>query len=148
MPYFVSLLRRLTVLFVLFPLLVVAQASRAADAVPQTDPNAETLVTRTYLPLIFTTNDSLQAASENQTRLLQQLLPEDARRGLVYKGLEIDSTGRCGELFKLSGSNYCTHGPDMAPPGVDVQQDQPQVTNKENDQVVASVTCDGNGNRP
>ena len=145
MTYFVSLLRRLTVLFVLFPLVLVAQASNAADAVPQTDPNAETLVTRTYLPLVFTTNDNGQAASENQTRLLQQLLPEDARRGLVYKGLEIDPTGRCGELFKLSGSNYCTHGPDMAPPGVDVQQDQPQVTNKENDQVVASVTCDGNG---
>jgi len=145
MSYFVSLLRRLTILLFLLPMLMVTQASNAADALPQTDPNTETLVPRVYLPIIVAGNDNLQASSENQTRLLQQLLPEDARRGLVYKGLEIDTTGQCGGLFRLSGSNYCTHGPDMAPPGVDVQLDQPRMTTKENDQVVASVTCDGDG---
>jgi hypothetical protein len=48
---------------------------------------------------------------------------DDAARGLVYRGLDRpDADSACVSGFELdSGNNRCTHGPDPAPPGVDVR---------------------------
>ena len=53
---------------------------------------------------------------------------DDARRGLVHRGLRTpDGTGPCRRGFELgpTGSGRCSHGPDPAPPGVDVRQARP-----------------------
>jgi len=46
-----------------------------------------------------------------------------AATGLVYKGLKRVAGGPCGFLYQidLPGPARCTHGPDPAPPGVDVR---------------------------
>ena len=53
---------------------------------------------------------------------------DDARRGLVHRGLRTpDGTGPCRRGYELgpTGSGRCSHGPDPAPPGVDVRQARP-----------------------
>ena len=44
--------------------------------------------------------------------------------GLVYKGLKRVAGGPCGFLYQIDmpGPARCTHGPDPAPPGVDVRE--------------------------
>ena len=51
------------------------------------------------------------------------------RQGLVYDGLQRASAGDpCRGAFRLTssyrGQAVCTHGPDPAPPGVDVRADR------------------------
>jgi hypothetical protein len=50
----------------------------------------------------------------------------DASRGLLYRGLELGATGgRCDGAFQFRRGNgriRCTHGPDPAPEGVDVER--------------------------
>lgn len=46
-------------------------------------------------------------------------------RGLIYRGLQPAGTGdRCDKTFRLvfAADGACTHGPDPAPPGVDVRR--------------------------
>src|SRR5689334_24612210 len=47
---------------------------------------------------------------------------DDPERGMVYDGLKVASPGgACAGLLKVVGEpSTCTHGPDPAPPGVDV----------------------------
>jgi alpha-tubulin suppressor-like RCC1 family protein len=50
--------------------------------------------------------------------------PDDPGRGLVHRGLNQRATsGVCAHAFNLAvaGSEACTHGPDAAPPGLDVR---------------------------
>ncbi|MGH9278982.1 MAG: hypothetical protein ACRD12_12865, partial [Acidimicrobiales bacterium] len=53
------------------------------------------------------------------------------RQGLVYEGLQRTSRAdRCRGAYRLEvasarGLAGCTHGPDPAPPGVDVREDRP-----------------------
>ena len=57
-----------------------------------------------------------------------QSLPEDAARGLRYRGLRAATSGPCAGGFELprsAGVPTCTHGPDPAPPGVDVRVARP-----------------------
>ncbi|HUQ62690.1 MAG TPA: hypothetical protein VM121_02920, partial [Acidimicrobiales bacterium] len=59
-----------------------------------------------------------------------QLPPDDPARGLAYAGLRpADPNGPCRGHFELASSRAgragppaCSHGPDPAPPGVDVRQ--------------------------
>ena len=56
--------------------------------------------------------------------LASAVFPKDAKRGMVYDGLEIPAVGGpCadGGLLEISGTDSCTHGPDSAPAGVDVR---------------------------
>jgi len=47
---------------------------------------------------------------------------ESAARGITYKGLHQAGTiGHCGDAFELEGTTRCTHGPDPAPPNIDVR---------------------------
>jgi hypothetical protein len=52
--------------------------------------------------------------------------PEDAARGLVYRGLERSGPGgpcETGFVLRVRGGRVgCTHGPDPAPPGRDVRR--------------------------
>lgn len=50
-----------------------------------------------------------------------------AAMGLVYTGLKHVAGGPCGVLYQIEMSGYprCTHGPDPAPPGVDVRRKRP-----------------------
>ena len=53
---------------------------------------------------------------------------DDARRGLVHRDLRPGRPGGpCASGFELGaeGSGRCTHGPDPAPPGVDVRRERP-----------------------
>jgi hypothetical protein len=47
-----------------------------------------------------------------------------AAMGMVYTGLKQVTGGPCGYAYQITmpGSARCTHGPDPAPPGVDVRQ--------------------------
>lgn len=47
-----------------------------------------------------------------------------AAMGLVYTGLKHVAGGPCGVLYQIDMPGYprCTHGPDPAPPGVDVRR--------------------------
>ncbi|MDQ3249611.1 MAG: hypothetical protein M3Q45_10465, partial [Chloroflexota bacterium] len=132
-----SLRKRLWLLFFL-PFVLLAQAGYTADATPQLTPEDETQKAQLYLPLIQTDN-AAQASS------LQQALPEDARRGLVYAGLAVDATGQCGKLWRVVGTGYCSHGPDPAPPGVDARQSQPPLATAALQESVTGIACDGNG---
>ncbi|TMK89018.1 MAG: hypothetical protein E6G57_03710 [Actinobacteria bacterium] len=49
-------------------------------------------------------------------------LAESAARGITYKGLhQAGTTGHCANAFELEGTTRCTHGPDPAPPNIDVR---------------------------
>jgi hypothetical protein len=52
------------------------------------------------------------------------VVPPDQRdTGLVYAGLVPDETGPCRGMFRLEGTDdLCSHGPDAAPPGVDLRR--------------------------
>lgn len=79
----------------------------------------------------------------------------DEQRGLVYDGMRRVPSGPCGPAFELvthvTGRRArCTHGPDPAPPGVDVRQRKAVAAPPSNGQgsFAASqpgVPCYGNG---
>ena len=57
----------------------------------------------------------------------EQLAHPSAKRGLVFRGLVPKRSGPCAHGFQIrgqSGSGGCTHGPDPAPPGVDVRHER------------------------
>src|SRR5205807_8495796 len=65
-----------------------------------------------------TTSDTAPVAAPQQLTA--------AARGLVLSGLRPGSAGeRCRDKYVLVVSGACTHGPDAAPPGVDVRVRRP-----------------------
>ncbi len=70
--------------------------------------------------------------------------PEDPARGLVYRGLEVDSTGLCTNLYRVVGTSICTHGPDPAPLGSNVQNPVSTVPNVPTP-LERDIVCDGDG---
>ncbi|HUQ62869.1 MAG TPA: fibronectin type III domain-containing protein [Acidimicrobiales bacterium] len=86
--------------------------------------------------------------------------PDDPAHGLVYSGLRRGAgAGACRGNFEIAGlrdnghRSICTHGPDPAPPGVDIRQSvQPVSATAPAIQAPAggvapqgSVPCDGDG---
>src|SRR5262249_46749448 len=66
---------------------------------------------------------------------------DDSARGLVYAGLERVSSGPCKNLFRIKGTQKCTHGPDAPPLGFDVKRSvKPRAT-----ATLAVGTCIGDG---
>ncbi|WP_052707272.1 RICIN domain-containing protein [Streptomyces rubellomurinus] len=55
-------------------------------------------------------------------------IPKDQpERGLVYAGLNLPASDRCGSMLEVSGSTQCSHGPDVPPKDVDIRKDVPPV---------------------
>ncbi|MFE5585175.1 RICIN domain-containing protein [Kitasatospora sp. NPDC056531] len=51
-------------------------------------------------------------------------IPKDEpERGLVYTGLNLPSSDRCGNMLEVTGSTQCSHGPDVPPKDVDIHKD-------------------------
>lgn len=63
-------------------------------------------------------------------------------RGPIYDGLEWTTEGPCAGAFQITGTPYCTHGPDPAPPGVDIAVSVPPVADLVS---AASIQCEGDG---
>jgi hypothetical protein len=74
-----------------------------------------------------------------------------AARGQIFKGLRAAGDGeRCRGAFALVTSGECTHGPDPAPPGIDVRHRRPLTANdtvsgSSTAASSASVPCYGTG---
>lgn len=70
---------------------------------------------------------------------------DDPARGVVYKGLRRPVKGECGStrLFVITGTGGCTHGPDPAPPGVNLKKSVAPLAPSAADS--AAITCDGDG---
>ena len=76
----------------------------------------------------------------------QQLDPvpaNDPARGMIFNGLERVPDAVCSTGLKVSGTNLCTHGPDPAPKGVDINKSVAPVGGRVAPQV---VECAGDGN--
>src|SRR4051794_1160341 len=74
------------------------------------------------------------------------LPPTNPDKGLVYAGLNpIKHDGLCPHAFKLRNINNCTHGPDPAPKGVDVNIDVAPISASLLTSPVPKVRCDGDG---
>ncbi|MEV7598354.1 RICIN domain-containing protein [Kitasatospora sp. NPDC089797] len=55
-------------------------------------------------------------------------MPKDQPdRGLVYAGLNLPTSDRCGTMLEVTGSAQCSHGPDAPPKEVDIRKDVPPV---------------------
>jgi hypothetical protein len=65
-------------------------------------------------------------------------------RGLIYDGLAVTFDGTCPQLYKLSSTSLCTHGPDPAPNGVDLSHSAPPIAPGLLP-TAATVQCDGDG---
>ena len=70
----------------------------------------------------------------------------DAARGLVYAGLRPATSGPCAggfEVVRLPGQ--CTHGPDAAPPGMDVRRPWTAPVRPAIQVAPDAILCDGDG---
>ncbi|MDF9810946.1 hypothetical protein M2266_000177 [Streptomyces sp. SPB162] len=57
---------------------------------------------------------------------LDDVPPDEPRKGMVYKGLEAaPEDSACVGGFEVEGVKQCTHGPDTPPKGVDITKDTP-----------------------
>ena len=74
----------------------------------------------------------------------QTIPPNQPERGLIYDGLERDADGPCRGLYRIRGTTMCTHGPDPAPPGVDIQRSAPPLQLAEEPSIL-DIICDGDG---
>lgn len=95
-------------------------------------------------------------ASSAAAHSREQAAP-DASRGLVYRGLMKAKPGSpCKTAFELllpRGRVGCTHGPDVAPPGLDVRRERPLAALAESTTAIGgqaeaaavAVPCTGDG---
>lgn len=98
--------------------------------------------------------DLRKFAQERRSERLP-LPANDHARGLVYDSLEEDPDGACNGLLHLKENSpagdkleaLCTHGPDPAPEGVDIQKDSPPVVQAKtySNKNVLGLTCSGDG---
>ena len=69
------------------------------------------------------------------------LPPNRPERGLIYDGLEALADGTCKGLYRIKQTQFCTHGPDSPPNGLDIKRDvQPIAT-----AATSLARCDGDG---
>jgi hypothetical protein len=63
--------------------------------------------------------------SSAQVPAQRGLPPNQPQRGLIYDGLEVATNGACVGMFRVKGTNLCTHGPDPIPQGVQAEEYAP-----------------------
>lgn len=88
-----------------------------------------------YLPLIQT---------EGQRTNQVDLPPDVPSRGLIYDGLRVNLNSGCTGRFAIANTDLCTHGPDLAPAGVNVQRGMPPLQEREL-AVSNAIVCEGDG---
>jgi hypothetical protein len=135
--------RRIAVLLVLVLSAVPALAGSAAAAGPDpVDPIAPA-------PVELASGHDHADHDHDAPKALTKVPAENRRRGLVYDGLTLAEAGSpCAGGFevRVAGRPVCTHGPDPAPPGVDLLADPaplPEVD--ESDVQVRAQNCIGDG---
>lgn len=88
-----------------------------------------------YLPLVQNSTD-VQASA---------ILPQDLPAlGIVYAGLEVDTTGGCRGLWRVAKTKNCTHGPDLPPPGISIKKQIMPLAPQQTALVTPGV-CNGDG---
>ncbi|NLT55565.1 MAG: hypothetical protein GXX79_13595 [Actinomycetales bacterium] len=109
-------------------------ALRAATDVPQGSAPADALVVQEAVRVDAATpagKPSVRKAAD-PVPLGPEAVRPNPERGLVYRGLRRATKGPCVGLFALgTTSDECTHGPDAAPKGVDVDTRVPPVNDPE-----------------
>ena len=99
------------------------------------------------LPALFIAASSGMSA----TPVAAQIPREDARRGLIFAGLErAGASDVCRGAFRAVSATHrgvpvCTHGPDPAPEGVDVQAEVGPPPVPAGTAMATQVPCFGNG---
>lgn len=97
---------------------------------------------------------STATAGANATAGAKAATAGDRARGLEWAGMALDSTGACPGAYRMTSADGrvdCTHGPDPAPPGVDVtrhRNSEELVAGTSQGSVAASgstVPCYGDG---
>jgi hypothetical protein len=95
-----------------------------------------------------------QLASSGPNWRASERPPDNPQRGVHYRGLEEGQAGsECEYMYEVTGSNgrgqgYCTHGPDPAPPGIDVTRERTTVelvAGTAGEAATAAVDCVGDG---
>lgn len=120
-------------LFVMFSTIAWFAPSYALKAAHNEVDGGTAHTTVIFLPLI----SNAQASESNDP----SSLPE---RHLVSDRLLPMTKGVCAGLFKLEGTEYCTHGPDEPPPGTDISVSTVPMLFAANANA-SSVQCDGDG---
>lgn len=98
-------------------------------------PAEEEQLQRLYLPLIQTEGQRTDEAA---------LPPDVPARGLIYAGLRVNLNSSCPGRFAITNTELCTHGPDLAPGGVNVQRGLPPLNEREL-AVSNAIVCEGDG---
>lgn len=75
----------------------------------------------------------------------RRIPPNQPALGLVYDGLEPGVGDVCRDAFRLRDSNRCTHGPDPAPPGVNISNRVAPATTGNAPSAATAIQCDGDG---
>ncbi len=107
-----------------------------SDATPPPAQAISTNGTIVYLP--FIQNPPVAQASG-------VIRPDRPEVGLHYGGLELDISGACRGMWRVTQVNHCTHGPDAAPPGVNVQKATLPMAETVQAAALSATVCDGDG---
>lgn len=89
-----------------------------------------------------------QNADQNAAVALKGVPPNDPARGLVYNGLEAAKAGPCVGSYQIVNIDFtmCTHGPDPAPAGLDINRPiEPLKVGNGDLGVQALPVCEGDG---
>lgn len=87
-----------------------------------------------------------QQVDSASPQALDDVPPDEPRKGMVYKGLEAaPEDSSCVGGFEVEGVKQCTHGPDSPPKGVDITKDTPPAVKAA---VVSSIPKAGAGTAP
>jgi hypothetical protein len=69
--------------------------------------------------------------------------PSQPATGMVYRGLQFETSGRCALAYQVLFTRGCTHGPDEPPAGADVKSTPAPLTAAAG--ASGDVQCDGDG---
>ncbi|MFN8491541.1 MAG: Calx-beta domain-containing protein [Caldilineaceae bacterium] len=112
--------------------------AQSQDGALSPTPSAESATpggAKIYLPLVQN-SVAVQASA-----VLPQELPA---LGMVYTGLEVDTTGGCRGLWRIAKTKNCTHGPDLPPPNVNIKKETMPLAPQQTALATPGI-CDGDG---